>query len=62
MIEKRMSDAGLEDVYDRVAEAIDATAEDKRMLFLAKATLMLANLVGDPQLVAEAIAAAQRDL
>lgn len=62
MIEKRVSDTALEHIYDGIAEAFDATPESKRTLFLAKHAFTLGNLVGDRDQVAQAIAAAQRDL
>lgn len=62
MIEKTITDAALEAAYDGIAEAIDATAEDKRVLFLAKLALVLANQVGDEARIRAAVEAAQRDL
>ncbi|VVE64161.1 hypothetical protein PCA31118_01513 [Pandoraea captiosa] len=47
--------AGLEDIYDTLALAIDAAPEDKRELLLAKVVLLLANDVGDPKRVIERI-------
>ncbi|AJP56082.1 hypothetical protein UC34_01900 [Pandoraea vervacti] len=47
--------AGLEDIYDTLALAIDAAPEDKRELLLAKIVLLLANDVGDPKRVIERI-------
>lgn len=61
MIAQIISNAGLELAYDTIAEGIDA-AGDKRELFLAKLALILANLVADPDRIAEAVAAAGRDL
>ncbi|MGO9356323.1 MAG: hypothetical protein ACLP1D_01465 [Xanthobacteraceae bacterium] len=62
MMPKILSTAELEQVYDLLAEAIDATPDDKRALMLAKLSLALANLVGDPAKVSAAVAAAARDL
>jgi hypothetical protein len=62
MIEKRVDNAGLERIYDAIAEAIDVAGEAKRALFLAKLSLALANLVADPAAVERAIAASLRDL
>lgn len=62
MIEKTITDAALEAAYDGIAEAIDATAEDKRALFLTKLVLVLANQVGEEAHILAAIAAARRDL
>ncbi|VVD89015.1 hypothetical protein PAQ31011_01527 [Pandoraea aquatica] len=50
--------AGLEDIYDTLALAIDATPADKRELLLAKVVLLLANEVRDPQRVIDLIAQA----
>ncbi|MFJ2994181.1 DUF2783 domain-containing protein [Pandoraea sp. NPDC087047] len=40
--------AGLEDIYDTLALAIDAAPQDKRELLLAKVVLLLANELRDP--------------
>ena len=61
MIPRLLSKPDLERCYDDIAEAIDA-AGDKRELFLAKLAFVLADLVGDAEKVATAIAAARRDL
>ncbi|MFA7505788.1 MAG: DUF2783 domain-containing protein [Burkholderiaceae bacterium] len=53
--------AGIEDAYDRIAEAID-TAGAHRELFLVKLALTLAWRSGDPQMLREAIAIALLDL
>lgn len=62
MLPKRLDTAGLEEVYDRLAEALDAVPADKRVLFLAKLSLALANLLGDAAGFAAALEAARRDL
>ncbi|NOG71748.1 hypothetical protein [Roseicella sp. DB1501] len=62
MLPKRLSAAGLEEVYDRLAETLDALPEERRPLFLAKLSLALANLAEDPAEVMAALAAAARDL
>lgn len=62
MMPKGLTTAQLEDVYDRMAEALDAVPPDQRLLFLAKLSLALANLLGDPDKVAQALEAARRDL
>ncbi|QRG07015.1 DUF2783 domain-containing protein [Xanthobacter dioxanivorans] len=62
MIERNITDTALEAAYDGIAEAIDATPEDKRPLFLAKLALVLANLVGDEGRIADAVSAARCDL
>jgi hypothetical protein len=62
MLEKNLSTAALEEVYDRIAEGIDLAGEAKAELFLAKLSLALANLVGDSQAVTQAVDAALQDL
>jgi len=62
MIERRMSLAEIERLYDLIADGIDQAGPDKAGLFLAKLTLALANLVGDSKLVEDAVSAAGRDL
>ena len=62
MLEKNLTTAALEEVYDRIAQGIDLAGEDKARLFLAKLCLALANLVGDSQAVTQAVDAALRDL
>lgn len=47
--------AGLEDIYDTLALAIDAAPQDKRELLLAKIVLLLANELRDPQRVIDLI-------
>lgn len=56
-----LATAGLEDAYDRIAEAIDA-AGAHRELFLVKLALTLAWRGGDTALLEEAIDIALRDL
>ncbi|TCZ63263.1 DUF2783 domain-containing protein [Roseicella aquatilis] len=62
MLPKILTNAQLEEVYDRIAEALDAVPAERRQLFLAKLALALANLLGDPAKVAQALEAAARDL
>lgn len=57
-----LSVAGLETVYDTLAEAIDRAGADKTDLFLVKLALLQANAIGDPGRVAELIEAALKDL
>jgi len=59
---KKLTNLQMEDVFDLIAEAIDAAGEDKRALFLAKLALALANMVGDPASVRQAVEAASKDL
>jgi hypothetical protein len=58
---KTLDTAGVEDAYDRIAEAIDAAGEHSE-LFLAKLALTLAWRCGDPAVVEEAIRVALLDL
>jgi hypothetical protein len=62
MIEKKLSNAGIEEVYDLIAAGIDQAGEAKAKLFLAKLCLALANLVGDTLAVKQSVDAALRDL
>jgi hypothetical protein len=62
MIAKKLSTPELEAVYDLLSEAIDAVADDKRELFLAKLALVLANMLGSPGQVAAAVKAAAANL
>ncbi|VVD68498.1 hypothetical protein PIN31009_00481 [Pandoraea iniqua] len=52
--------AGLEEIYDTLALAIDAAPADRRELLLAKLALLLANEISDPQRVIELIGEAAR--
>lgn len=54
--------AGLETVYDRLAEAIDRTGPVKSERFLVKLALLNAQALGDPEDFAKQIEAALRDL
>ena len=62
MLEKKLTTAGLENVYDLIAQGIDQAGEANARLFLAKLSLALANLSGDPAAVRQAVEAALRDL
>lgn len=62
MLPKLLNTADLEQVYDRIATAIDQVGEDKTALFLSKLTLALANLVGDRARIEHAIDGALKDL
>ena len=62
MLPKRLGTPSLEDAYDQMAEALDAVPPDRRVLFLAKLALALANLLEDPAEFAAALEAARRDL
>ncbi len=52
----------LEAFYDQLAESIDHATPEKAALFLAKLALLLANDVGDPAKLKNALDAAMRDL
>lgn len=52
----------LEAVYDALADALNQVSTDKESLFLTKLALLLANQLGDPAQVEQAIAMALRDL
>lgn len=54
--------AGLEDVYDALATAIDQVGPEKSELFLVKLALLNANALANPQTVKDHIAAALRDV
>lgn len=54
--------AGLEQVYDALANAIDAAGPEKAELFLVKLALLQANAEGDPQRLQTHIDAALKDL
>ena len=62
MIEKRLTNAELEAVYDLLAEAVDAVALDQQQVFLAKLALVLANMLGDVGQVTQAVAVAKANL
>jgi hypothetical protein len=54
--------AGLEQVYDRLATAIDQAGPEKSELFLVKLALLNAKAIGRPDLFEAHIAAALKDL
>jgi hypothetical protein len=54
--------SGLEAVYDRLAQAIDAAGEEKAPLFLVKLALLNAQALGDAGLFSRQIDAALQDL
>jgi hypothetical protein len=62
LIPKKLSTAAIEAAYDLIAEGIDRAGEGKAQLFLAKLSLVLANLTGDLAAVRQAVDAALRDL
>ena len=54
--------AGLEAVYDRLAQAIDTAGEAKAPLFLVKLALLNAQALGDAECFARHVDAALQDL
>lgn len=57
-----LSIAGLEEVYDALATALDQAGPDKSELFLVKLVLMNANALGDPASMQAHINASLQDL
>jgi hypothetical protein len=62
MIEKNLTNAQMELVYDQLAEALDATPSERRTLMLTKLSFTLANMVGEPERISQAIEAATMNL
>jgi len=62
MLDKKLSTAAIEEIYDLIAAGIDQAGEANANLFLAKLSLALANLVGDAAQVTQAVEASLRDL
>lgn len=54
--------AGLEQVYDALATAIDQAGAEKSELFLVKLALLNAKALGNPQIFEAQIASALQDL
>lgn len=54
--------AGLEQVYDELAQALDRVGEPHSERFLVKVALLLAQEVGDAARVVELLGAAEQDL
>jgi hypothetical protein len=54
--------AGLETVYDALAEALDAAGEEKATLLLVKLALLNANALGDAAVFRQHLQAALQDL
>jgi len=61
-IPRALDIAGLENVYDALAQAIDQAGSDKSELFLVKLALLNAQALGDPTVFEANIEAALRDL
>lgn len=62
MMQTTLDIAGLETVYDQLANAIDAVGSEKSELLLVKLALLAANQLGDAGQFTDMLAAAQRDL
>ncbi|VVD86228.1 hypothetical protein PEP31012_01368 [Pandoraea eparura] len=60
MTAQQTANAGLEEIYDTLALAIDAAPQDKRELLLAKVVLLLAHEIPDSQRVIDLIEQAAR--
>jgi len=54
--------AGLEQLYDRLATAIDQAGPEKSELFLVKLALLNAKALGQPEIFENQIALALKDL
>ncbi len=54
--------AGLEAVYDHLAQAIDRAGEDKASIFLVKLALLSAQAIGDAAAFERLVEAALQDL
>jgi hypothetical protein len=54
--------AGLEQVYDRLATAIDQAGPEKSELFLVKLALLNAKALGQPEIFENQIVLALKDL
>ena len=59
---KQLPIAGLEQVYDRLASAIDQAGPERSELFLVKLALLQANALGDPGQFETQVSAALQDL
>lgn len=51
-----------DDMYDTLMRTFDGLTEEQSPLVMAKLILVLANHIGDPQILAEALAIAREDL
>ena len=59
---KQLSEEDLEKALEMLAVAIDQAGEEKEMLFLGKLCFMLANQLGDIDLLEQAIEKVNTDL
>lgn len=62
MAKTELDIAGLENIYDTLATAIDKAGPDKTELFLVKLALLNANALGDDALFAKHLEIALQDL
>jgi hypothetical protein len=61
-VSKQLSEEELEKALEMLAVAIDQAGDDKEMLFLGKLCFMLANQLGDIDLLEQAISKVNTDL
>ena len=59
---KKLSEEDLEKALEMLAVAIDQAGEEKEMLFMGKLCFMLANQLGDIDLLEQAIGKVNTDL
>ncbi len=62
MLDKKLSNEEIENIYDALYQAIDQAGPDQEAKMLAKLALILANQLGDSEQALSAIQIAQRDL
>jgi hypothetical protein len=61
-VSKQLSEEDLEKALEMLAVAIDQAGEEKEMLFMGKLCFMLANQLGDIDLLEQAIGKVNTDL
>jgi hypothetical protein len=61
-VSKQLSEEDLEKALEMLAVAIDQAGEEKEMLFMGKLCFMLANQLGDIDLLEQAIEKVNTDL
>jgi|TARA_B110000196_G_C20802748_1_gene500981 hypothetical protein len=61
-VSKQLSEEDLEKALEMLAVAIDQAGEEKEMLFMGKLCFMLANQLGDIDLLEQAIEKVNMDL
>ena len=59
---EQLSTEALERIYDQLAEAVDRAGPEKESLFLSKLWLLLAQQVGDEEIIRECIDIAGKNL